>query len=193
MKFETTSIPGLVRFTTTPILDDRGFFCRTYDVDVARDAGLDPVSFLQDSLSRSRQGVVRGLHLRVGDGEGKLVRCSNGRVFDVVVDLRPTSPAYRTWVSFELDGDLQDSIFIPPGCAHGHQTLTTTADTTYRIDRAYDPTEEVTIAWNDPELAIPWPVPVTVMSDKDVHASPLAELTTELARVTVGGFAGGVW
>jgi dTDP-4-dehydrorhamnose 3,5-epimerase len=180
MEHATTAIPGLVTFTPTPIRDARGFFCRTYDVDVARAAGLEPGSFLQDSLSRSAQGVVRGLHLRVGRGEGKLVRCSSGRVFDVVVDLRPDSPSYRTWLVFELDGDRQNSIFIPPGCAHGHQTLTTTADTSYRIDRAHDPAEDLTIAWNDPELAIPWPLPVTTMSEQDAGAPPLAALTTEL-------------
>jgi dTDP-4-dehydrorhamnose 3,5-epimerase len=183
MEHGRTAIPGLVTFTPSPIRDERGFFCRTYDVDVARAAGLDPDSFVQDSLSRSVLGVVRGLHLRVGRGEGKLVRCSSGRVFDVVVDLRPGSPAYRTFVSFELDGDRQNSIFIPPGCAHGHQTLTTTADTSYRIDRAHDASEDVTIAWNDPELAIPWPLPVTVMSEKDAGAPPLAALSTELGRV----------
>jgi dTDP-4-dehydrorhamnose 3,5-epimerase len=183
MEHGRTSIPGLLTFTPTPIRDERGFFCRTYDVDVARAAGLDQDSFVQDSLSRSVLGVVRGLHLRLGRGEGKMVRCSSGRVFDVVVDLRPGSSAYRTFVSFELDGDKQNSIFIPPGCAHGHQTLTTIADTSYRIDRAHDASEDLTIAWNDPELAIPWPLPVTVMSEKDASAPRLAALTTELGRV----------
>jgi dTDP-4-dehydrorhamnose 3,5-epimerase len=178
-----TAIPGLLTFTPTPVRDERGFFCRTFDVAVARAAGLDPESFVQDSLSRSVRGVVRGLHLRVGHGEGKLVRCSSGRVFDVVVDLRPGSPAYGTWLSFELDGDLQNSIFIPPGCAHGHQTLSETADTSYRIDRAHDPSEDLTIAWDDPELAIAWPLAVSVLSAKDASAPPLSALTTELERV----------
>jgi len=183
MEHAPTAIPGLVEFRPTPIADERGFFCRTFDADVARTAGLDPDAFAQDSLSRSRLGVVRALHLRVGQGEGKLVRCSHGRVFDVVVDLRPDSSAYRTWLSFELDGDRQNSVFIPPGCAHGFQALTTVADTSYRIDRPHDPAEDLTIAWNDPELAIPWPLPVSTMSEKDAAASPLAGLTAELARV----------
>ena len=165
---------GLLTFTPTPIRDERGFFCRTYDVDVMREAGIDPESFVQDSISRSVQGVVRGLHLRVGRGEGKLVRCSSGRVFDVVVDLRPASPTYRTWLSFELDGDRQNSVFIPPGCAHGHQTLTAVADTSYRIDRPHDPSEDLTIAWDDPELAIPWPLSITLLSAKDAGAPALA-------------------
>jgi dTDP-4-dehydrorhamnose 3,5-epimerase len=185
MEHARTSIPGLLTFTPTPVRDERGFFCRTYDVDVARDAGLVPESFVQDSLSRSSYGVLRGLHLRVGAGEGKLVRCSTGRVFDVVVDLRPGSPAYRTWLSFELDGEQQNSIFIPPGCAHGHQTVTPVADTSYRIDREHDPSEDLTIAWNDPELAIPWPLKPTRMSDKDANALPIVDLRGELARLRV--------
>src|SRR5688500_3430788 len=119
MHFSPTAIPGLTEFTPTPHRDERGFFSRTFDAEVARRAGLDPNAFVQDSQSRSARGVVRGLHLRVGRGEGKVVRCAHGRVFDVVVDLRPTSPAYRTWVSFTLDGDEQNSIYVPPGCAHG--------------------------------------------------------------------------
>jgi dTDP-4-dehydrorhamnose 3,5-epimerase len=182
MEHARTSIPGLVTFTPTPIRDERGFFCRTYDVEVARAAGLAPDSFVQDSLSRSSYGVLRGLHLRVGAGEGKLVRCSAGRVFDVVVDLRPGSPTYLEWESFVLDGDRQNSIYIPPGCAHGHQTLTAVADTSYRIDREHDPSDDLTIAWNDGELAIPWPLSPT-MSAKDASAQPLSKLSEELSRV----------
>lgn len=178
-----TSIPGLVAFRPTPVRDPRGFFCRTFDADVARSAGVDPDSFLQDSLSRSTRGVLRGLHVRTGAGEGKLVRCSSGRVFDVVVDLRQKSPTYRTWLSFDLDGEQQNSIFIPPGCAHGFQALTDVADTSYRIDRAHDPAEDLTVAWNDPELAIPWPLPPATMSEKDVHAPVMADLGPELGRI----------
>jgi dTDP-4-dehydrorhamnose 3,5-epimerase len=183
MEFARTAIPGLMTFTPTPIRDERGFFCRTYDVEVTRAAGLDPAAFVQDSLSRSTYGVLRGLHVRLGDGEGKLVRCSSGRVFDIVVDLRPSSATYRTWLSFDLDGDQQNSVFIPPGCAHGFQALTPTADTSYRIDRAHDPSEDLTIAWNDPELAIPWPIQPAGMSDKDAAALPLARLGPTLATI----------
>ena len=183
MEFMPTGIPGLVRFRPTPHRDERGFFSRTFDADVARDAGVDPHSFVQDSVSRSARGVVRALHLRVGHGEAKLVRCSHGRIFDVVVDLRPGSPAYRTWESFELDGETQESIYIPAGCAHGFQALTDPADTSYRIDRAHDPSEALTIAWDDPELAIPWPLPPTVMSEADRTALPMSELADQLGGV----------
>ena len=183
MEFANTAIRGLVQFCGPVHRDARGFFSRTFDAATAREAGIDPNAFVQDSLSRSAQGVVRGLHLRVGLGEGKLVRCSSGAVFDVVVDLRPTSPTYRTWVSFDLDGEAQRSIYIPPGCAHGFQALTEPADTSYRINRPHDPSEDLTIAHDDPELAIPWPLPVTLMSDADRNAKPLSDLGDRLGEV----------
>lgn len=172
----TTSIPGLIVFSAEPRYDDRGFFTRTFDADVAKDAGIDPAAFVQDSVSRSHRGVVRGLHLRRGRGEAKLVRCSFGAIFDVVVDLRQESPAYRTWESFELTDDNQLSIYIPAGCAHGFQALTEPADISYRIDRRHDPSEDVTIAYNDPSLAIPWPLTVTTLSERDRRAPVLNDL-----------------
>jgi dTDP-4-dehydrorhamnose 3,5-epimerase len=183
MEFKETSIPGVIFFRPSPHRDVRGFFSRTFDADVAREAGLDPDAFVQDSLSRSARGVIRGLHLRLRRGEGKLVRCSSGAVFDVVVDLRPTSPAYLSWLSFDLDGDAQSSVYIPPGCAHGFQALTEPADTSYRIDRRHDPSEDLTIAFDDSQLAIPWPLPVTLMSEADRHAKPLSELQDRLRQV----------
>jgi dTDP-4-dehydrorhamnose 3,5-epimerase len=185
LECSTTAIPGLIIFTPTPHHDSRGFFSRTFDVEVARRAGLDPGAFVQDSISRSSRGVVRGLHLRLGRGEGKLVRCSSGEVYDVVVDLRPGSPTCRTWLSFTLTGESQQSIFIPPGCAHGFQALTSTADTSYRIDRSHDPTEDLTIAHDDPDLAIPWPLPVGMMSDADRTAPPLRELGGRLEQLSI--------
>lgn len=183
MHASTTAIPGLVLFTPQPHRDARGFFSRTFDADVARDAGIDPHAFLQDSVSRSAQGVLRGLHVRVGAGENKLVRCSSGAVFDVVVDLRPGSPMFRRWLSFDLDDQTQRSIYVPAGCAHGFQALTATADTSYRIDAAHDPTQDLTIAHDDPELAVPWPLPVSLQSPADAGAPPLAELGPALARI----------
>jgi dTDP-4-dehydrorhamnose 3,5-epimerase len=167
-------IAGALLFRPSPHVDERGFFCRTFDAEVIRAAGIDPAAFVQDSLSRSVRGVVRGLHARRGNGEAKLVRCSYGAIFDVVVDLRPASPTYRNWESFELRDDEQITLYIPAGCAHGFQALTDPADVSYQIDRAHDPAEDVSIAFDDPELAIPWPLPVTIRSQRDLHAPPLA-------------------
>jgi dTDP-4-dehydrorhamnose 3,5-epimerase len=167
-------IEGALLFTPTPHADERGFFCRTFDADIVRAAGIDPCGFAQDSLSRSRRGVVRGLHLRRGAGEAKLVRCSYGAIFDVVVDLRPQSPTFRNWESFELSDNTQVSLYIPAGCAHGFQALTEPADVAYRIDSAHDPAEDVAIAYDDPDLAIPWPLPVALISERDRDAPPIA-------------------
>lgn len=183
MDATTTAIPGVIVFTPQPHVDQRGLFSRTFDAEVARAAGISPDSFVQDSMSRSARGVLRGLHVRVGPGESKLVRCSSGAIFDVVVDLRPGSPTYRQWRSFDLDGNSQRSIYIPAGCAHGFQALSDPADTAYRIDRAHDPIDDLTIAYDDPQLGVTWPLPVTLMSDSDRAARPLSELTSALARI----------
>ena len=174
-------IDGALLFVPAPHVDERGFFSRTFDRDVVRSAGIDPDGFAQDSLSRSVRGVVRGLHVRSGDGEAKLVRCSYGAIFDVIVDLRPASPTYRNWESFELRDDEQVSLYVPAGCAHGFQARTDPADVSYRIDRPHDPAEDVSIAFDDPQLAIPWPLPVATMSQRDRLASPLAAATRLLS------------
>jgi dTDP-4-dehydrorhamnose 3,5-epimerase len=177
---QVAAISGAMLFRPVPHRDERGYFSRTFDAAVAQQAGLDPASFIQDSVSRSAKGVIRGLHLRSGTGEAKLVRCSYGAVFDVVVDLRPASPTYRRWESFELTDAEQTSLYVPAGCAHGFQALTEPADVSYRIDREHDPSADVTIAFDDPELAIPWPLPTTHLSPRDRQAPSLAAVTSLL-------------
>ncbi|MFB6889996.1 dTDP-4-dehydrorhamnose 3,5-epimerase [Kitasatospora sp. NPDC056327] len=172
---EVPEIAGAYLFEPTPFADERGFFCRTFDADVLRSVGIDPTAFVQHSVSRSVRGVLRGLHLRSGAGEAKLVRCSYGEVFDVLVDLRPDSPTHGGRAFFRLSGETQASVYIPAGCAHGFQALSGTADVSYRIDRPHDPAEDVTIAFDDPQLAIPWPLPAVAMSKRDREAPSLAE------------------
>lgn len=167
-------IAGAMLFSASAHVDERGYFCRTFDAEAVRDAGIDPAAFVQDSVSRSARGVVRGLHVRRGLGEAKLVRCAYGAIFDVVIDLRRGSPTYRNWETFELTGDRPVTLYVPAGCAHGFQALAEQADVSYRIDRAHDPAEDVSIAFDDPELEIPWPLPVSVMSRRDRLALPLA-------------------
>jgi dTDP-4-dehydrorhamnose 3,5-epimerase len=168
-------IAGVYLFEPTPHTDQRGFFSRTFDRDVVASVGIDPDGFVQDSLSRSRKGVVRGMHLRGGAGEAKLVRCSHGAVFDVVVDLRPDSPTFRNIKTFELSGETQVSVYIPAGCAHGFQSLTDPSDVSYRIDRAHNANEDITISYKDRELDISWPLSVTMVSDRDERAPSLGE------------------
>jgi dTDP-4-dehydrorhamnose 3,5-epimerase len=167
-------------FEPASVIDERGFFCRTFDAAIAREAGIDPDGFAQDSVSRSVRGVVRGLHIRGAAGETKLVRCSYGAVFDVIVDLRPSSPTYLNWQSFELDGDGQRSVYIPSGCAHGFQALTDVADVSYRIDRPHDPSEDVALRFDDPDLAIPWPLDVGIVSKRDQRALSLKDAVATL-------------
>jgi dTDP-4-dehydrorhamnose 3,5-epimerase len=175
-------ISGALLFTPVPHVDERGFFSRTFDADAVRAAGIDPALFAQDSLSRSVRGVIRGMHVRRGAGESKLVRCSYGAIFDVIVDLRPASPTYGNWESFVLRGEEQVSLYVPTGCAHGFQALSEPADVSYRIDRPHDPKEDIAIAFDDPELAISWPLPVTAMSQRDEVAPSLASVTQLLRR-----------
>jgi dTDP-4-dehydrorhamnose 3,5-epimerase len=184
---EATEVPGIagvMAFTPTPHVDERGFFCRTFDADVVRARGLDPTAFVQDSVSRSAIGVVRGLHLRGGDGEAKLVRCSYGAVFDVVVDLRFASATFQQVVTIELSGTTQVTLYVPAGCAHGFQALSDPADVSYRIDRRHNPSEDLSIRFDDPELGIPWPLPVSAMSPRDKQALPLADALARLGATT---------
>lgn len=174
-------VAGALMFRPTPHRDERGFFSRTFDAAVVRAAGIDPDGFVQDSVSRSAHGVLRGLHLRRGRGEAKLVRCSYGAVFDVIVDLRPDSPTFKNWASFSLNDDEQTSLYVPAGCGHGFQALTEPADVSYRIDREHDPSEDVAIAHDDPELGIPWPLPVSAISPRDRLAPPLAVAISDLS------------
>ena len=168
-------ITGALLFEPTPHVDERGFFCRTFDAALIRASGIDPAGFVQDSISRSAYGVIRGMHVRRGEGEAKLVRCSFGAIFDVIVDLRPASPTFRNLETFELRSDTQVSLYVPAGCAHGFQALTGPADVSYRIDREHDPSEDVSVAFDDQQLAITWPLPVTAMSPRDRAAPPLAD------------------
>jgi dTDP-4-dehydrorhamnose 3,5-epimerase len=187
------SLAGVMVFLPAPHHDDRGFFTRTFDAAIARDHGLRPEEFVQDSQSRSRLGTVRGLHLRGGRGEAKLVRCARGAVFDVLVDARPDSPTFGEHVSVTLDDTMFAHLYVPPGLLHGFQALTEQTDICYRIDRAHSPGEDLSVRFDDPELGIQWPRPVETISEKDLAAGSWAELVARLEAnrgATVGGVAG---
>ncbi|MEU2201893.1 dTDP-4-dehydrorhamnose 3,5-epimerase [Isoptericola sp. NPDC019482] len=170
MEVHATTMTGPLLFTPSPHRDARGFFTRTFDADVARTAGLDPFAFVQDNQSRSSRGVVRGMHGRIGAGEAKLVRVAHGAVLDVIVDARPDSATYGDVEAFLLDDESFHVLYVPRGFLHGHQTLTDTADVCYRIDAEHDPAEDVAVHHLDPDLAVPWPLPVSLVSDRDAAA-----------------------
>lgn len=182
MHFRSTALPGVLVFTPTPHHDERGFFSRTADARTLVDAGIDPAGFVQDSQSRSRQGVVRGLHGRTGDGEAKLVRCAHGALHDVVVDARPDSPTFGERVEFQLDDENLWTLYLPRGVLHGFQALTETADICYRIDAEHDPRDDVAVRYDDPDLAIPWPLPVSLISDRDAAAPTWRDTVPHLRR-----------
>lgn len=167
MNIIETGIADLVVLEPTPHRDERGYFTRTFDVEVLRRAGIDPLAFKQENQSRSYQGVVRGLHGRTNKGEAKLVRCSHGAVLDVVVDARPGSATFGHMRRFILDDQVHRQVYIPRGFLHGYQALTSVTDFCYRIDDFYGPDEDVTVAFDDPELAVGWPAPITIVSERD--------------------------
>ncbi len=163
--------------------DERGFFTETY-----RRAWHDSVGipageeFIQDNHSRSSRGVVRGMHFHIGPGVAKLVRCANGRILDVAVDLRRGSPTYGQWEGVELDSETLHVLYVPVGFAHGFCVLSDVADVLYKQTAYYDPAVERGIAWNDPNIAIQWPLPVgeLIVSERDSLAPRLSDVADEL-------------
>ncbi|WP_280276473.1 dTDP-4-dehydrorhamnose 3,5-epimerase [Nocardia wallacei] len=179
MRIESAALADVLILVPEPHRDNRGLFTRTFDAAEFDDRlGVRgaAAAFVQDSQSRSRRGVVRGLHGRSGRGEAKLVRCAHGAVYDVLVDIRPGSPTFGRWQAFRLDDNDFRSLYVPPGFLHGFQSLTETADVCYRIDRSHDPAEDLAVAHDDPDLDIPWPEPVTVVSARDRAAGNWAAL-----------------
>jgi len=170
MEVTTTALAGVLIVQPKVFADARGFFLESFNQRQFDAAVGAPVSFVQDNHSRSAQGVLRGLHMQVGaNPQGKLVRVTSGRIFDVAVDVRAGSPTYRQWVGVELDDVAQRQLWIPPGLAHGFLVLSERADVQYKTTNYYSPADEVGIRWDDPALAIDWPtlgMPF-VLSDKD--------------------------
>ena len=174
MTFEATPIPGAFVLTLTPAHDERGFFARTSCTDGFRAHGLNP-HIAQSSLSQTvRRGTVRGMHYQKPPGaEAKVVRCFRGAIFDVAVDLRPTSPAYLQWWSVELTADNRRSFYVPEGCAHGFQTLDDDCEVFYQISAPYAPDLAGGFRYDDPLVGIAWPLPVSAVGPKDLAWAPL--------------------
>jgi dTDP-4-dehydrorhamnose 3,5-epimerase len=163
--------------------DERGFFCETYRSEWHAETGIpDGERFIQDNHSRSARGVLRGMHFHVGEGVAKLVRCAQGRILDVAVDLRRGSPTYAEWEAVELDDKGMRELYLPVGFAHGFCVLSEVADVLYKQTAYYDPAVERGIAWNDPDVGIDWPLPVEklIISERDAAAPRLREVAEEL-------------
>lgn len=171
MIFQPTLIPDLFVIEPERHADDRGHFARTYDASLLAEHGLDP-SIEQCSTSFNlRAGTLRGLHFQAEPhAESKLVRCTRGAVYDVALDLRRDSPSHLRWYAVELSEENGWALFIPPGCAHGFQTLEDGSELLYQISTAYEPTAARGVRWDDPAFAIDWPVPPNhgrIMSERD--------------------------
>jgi dTDP-4-dehydrorhamnose 3,5-epimerase len=171
-----TAIADVLILTPKVFGDSRGFFFESFNQQDFNAATGTQHSFVQDNHSRSAQGVLRGLHFQVQRPQGKLVRVVQGAVFDVVVDIRPGSPTLGQWVGVELSADNQQQVWVPPGLAHGFLTLTEHAEFLYKTTDYYAPEHERCIAWNDPQLAIQWPLSgAPVLSGKDQQGMSLAQ------------------
>ena len=159
--------------------DSRGFFLETYRKNHFKDAGI-PFDFIQDNHSRSKKKTLRGLHYQLDKMQGKLVRVSNGCVYDVAVDMREGSPTFKEHVSFILSDENQFQLFIPPGFAHGFCVISDEADFEYKCTEFYNPNSEVGIMWDDPDLEIDWPINDPVVSDKDNKNFLISEIPNKL-------------
>ena len=176
MKVERTSTPDVLVLEPDVIRDARGFFYESYNRrSFAAATGLD-VEFVQDNHSRSARNVLRGLHYQVRQPQGKLVRVVAGEIWDVAVDLRRGSSSFGRWAATKLDAESHRMLWIPPGFAHGFVVLSEQADVLYKATDFYAPEHERTLLWNDPAIAIRWPLAgEPVMTDKDRRGVPLAD------------------
>ncbi len=168
MKVEETRLPGVLLLTPTIYGDDRGAFMETFNLRRMTEAGL-PADWVQDNFSISKKNVVRGIHYQVTQPQGKLVRVTHGAVWDVAVDLRRSSATFGQHVAAELSGENGRMLWIPVGFGHGFAVLTEQAGFAYKVTDYYAPGGDRTIVWNDPDLAIPWPVATedAIVSQKD--------------------------
>ena len=179
-----TRLDGPVLIEPRKLSDDRGFFCETYRRSVFEELGV-PEEMVQDNHSRSSRGIVRGMHFQIGAGAAKLVRCARGAIVDVMVDIRRGSPTFGEWEAFELDEDNLRAVYCPIGFAHGFCVVSDVADVMYKQSNYYADGTERGIAYNDPDVAIEWPLPAAelIPSARDASAPLLRDVEAELPFV----------
>lgn len=175
MRVTTANIPSVLVIDPQIFGDERGFFVETWSAERYAKIGAPP--FVQDNLSRSAQGVLRGLHLQHPRGQGKLVQVIEGEVFDVAVDVRVGSPTFGRWVGYHLSGENKRQLYIPCDFAHGFCVISTYAIFSYKCTEIYVPEAELGVRWNDPTLKIPWPTSKPLLSAKDASLSFLRDIS----------------
>jgi len=178
MNIEQTRLPGVVVLSPRVYRDPRGFFMETWNKERYADEGL-PASFVQDNLSESRLGVLRGLHYQHPAAQGKLLQVLHGEIYDVAVDIRRGSPTFGQWVGVVLSSDNQRQIYVPEGFAHGFVVTSDSALFSYKCTDLYRPQNEGTVLWNDPDLGIDWPIAEPILSPKDIAGLPLKEIRAD--------------
>jgi dTDP-4-dehydrorhamnose 3,5-epimerase len=170
-----TELPGVLIVEPKVFGDERGLFMETWHADRYEEAGL-PAHFVQDNLSFSRRGVLRGLHFQNPDQQGKLLYVLQGEVYDVAVDIRVGSPTFGEWTAVTLSWENKRQIYIPEGFAHGFLVISDAALFVYKVTARYNAKAEASVLWDDPEIGIEWPTGTPVLSKKDRGAPPLAEM-----------------
>jgi dTDP-4-dehydrorhamnose 3,5-epimerase len=176
MDVRTTDIPGVLVIEPRAFLDKRGLFMETYQAQRYAEAGI-AARFVQDNLSRSCRGTLRGLHFQIEHPQGKLLQVFRGEVFDVAVDLRCDSPTFGRWFGILLSEENRLQLYVPPGIAHGFYVVSASADVHYKCTDYYHPEHERTLLWNDPDVGIEWPVEgEPLLSDKDRKGRALADI-----------------
>src|SRR6478735_2192283 len=178
MNVITCDIPGLVVIEPKVFGDARGYFMETWNQQRYRDAGLD-WNFVQDNISFSRRGILRGLHFQNPKGQGKLVYALRCEVFDVAVDLRKSSPTFGRWYGLTLSAENKRQFFVPAGFAHGFAVLSETAMFAYKCTEFYNPQNEMSLLWNDPEVGVQWPLEAPQLSEKDARGVRLRDIPRE--------------
>ncbi len=178
MKIIETAIAGALIIEPKVFGDPRGFFMETWNTATFAEAGLE-MKFVQDNHSRSQRGVLRGLHFQNPSPQGKLVRVTRGAVFDVVVDIRKSSPTFGQWIGIELSEENQRMLWVPEGFAHGFLTLEDDTDFVYKCTTLFAPENEHIIAWDDPTIGVDWPLDdiTPLISEKDAAGMALADVT----------------
>ena len=179
MRVVPTAIPDVLIVEPDIHHDGRGFFLETYHAERYRAQGIAG-PFVQDNHSRSVGGTLRGLHLQLRRPQGKLIRVIEGEIFDVAVDVRRGSPTFGRWIGVTLSDANFKQVYVPPGFAHGFAVVSPIAQVEYKCTDLYDPSSEIGIAWNDPALAIAWPVADPILSARDGRHPPLADVTDRL-------------
>lgn len=179
MNVSKTALPGVMVIEPQIFPDERGFFFEAFHQKKFIEAGLN-LQIVQINQSHSIKNVLRGMHAQRSEPQGKFIRVLSGEIFDVAVDIRRSSPTFKKWVGVNLSSENKKAMYVPPGYVHGFCVLSESADVEYGCTMLYNPSDEMSVRWNDPDIAIEWPIKKPVLSEKDAAAPSLADILHKL-------------